>query len=110
MRNMKLIAQRKVFFLGTLLFHLIYSSALLQAASVRGRIIDQNNAPLPFASIYIKGTTTGTTSNQDGYYSIDVIKFPSELVFQMVGYKVKYETLQEGVSPISLATCSTSET
>jgi len=53
--------------------------------TVKGIVTDENNAPLANVSISVKGTTTGTTSNADGAYSITV-KNPGEtLVFSLTG-------------------------
>ena len=37
-----------------------------------GVVVDENNDPLPGASVVIKGTTTGTTTDFDGKFSIDI--------------------------------------
>ena len=41
-------------------------------AQQSGMVVDQNNDPLPGASVVIKGTTTGTTTDFDGKFSIDI--------------------------------------
>jgi ferric enterobactin receptor len=43
---------------------------------------------LPFANIYVKGTTIGTSTNTDGYYTL--LKVPTDtstLIIQYVGYE-----------------------
>lgn len=42
--------------------------------------------PLPAASVVVKGTTTGTTTDFDGNYEITVSDFPATLVFSSLGY------------------------
>jgi hypothetical protein len=40
---------------------------------VRGTVFDKSNAEvIPFASIYISGTTLGTTSNENGYFELNL--------------------------------------
>ena len=46
-----------------LLISLLFCIHSLNAAILKGRIVDTKGEPLSFASIYIKGTTKGTTSN-----------------------------------------------
>ncbi len=58
------------------------------AFTVSGRITDQNEKPLPFVSIYIKGTTIGSTSNLDGYYSLELNAGNYEFIYQLIGYKL----------------------
>ncbi len=41
-------------------------------AQQNGVVVDENNDPLPGASVVIKGTTTGTTTDFDGKFSIDI--------------------------------------
>ncbi|MDO8999391.1 MAG: DUF5686 and carboxypeptidase regulatory-like domain-containing protein [Bacteroidota bacterium] len=48
--------------------------------------ITSSGENLPFATIYLKGTTKGVTSNDDGNYSIKLDKGKYTVVFQYVGY------------------------
>jgi len=41
---------------------------------------------LPFATIYLKGTTKGVNSNDDGNYSLKLEKGKYIVVFQYLGY------------------------
>ena len=54
---------------------------------VKGRVIDENGEGLSFATLYIQGTTNGTTTNIDGVYSLKLSPGQYQLVFQFVGYK-----------------------
>jgi len=63
------------------------SAAIAQNLTVTGTVTDSSNGQgIPFASIMIKGTMTGGSTDGDGAYSIDV---PSGgiLVFSSIGYK-----------------------
>ena len=74
----------------TLVFSL-FISVQASAFAVSGKVTDETNKPVPFASIYIKGTTRGTTSNMDGMYSMDLAVGAYELGFRLIGYKVHIE-------------------
>jgi hypothetical protein len=63
----------------------------LSAFTVSGKVTDEKNQPIPFASIYVKGTTRGTNSNMQGAYSIDLPSGNYELVFKYIGYKQHIE-------------------
>ena len=53
-----------------------------QAKSIRGTVTEQGtNEPLPGTSVYVKGTTIGTTSDVDGKYQLNVPSEESILVF-----------------------------
>ena len=44
--------------------------SLAQSGTVSGTLTDENNMPLPGATILIKGTTTGTATDFDGKYTL----------------------------------------
>ncbi|MDB4887737.1 MAG: hypothetical protein JWN79_3175 [Gemmatimonadetes bacterium] len=56
-------------FMGLFLFA---AQAFAQQKTVTGRVTDEQGAPLPGASVVIKGTLTGTTTGAGGTYSIRV--------------------------------------
>lgn len=77
----------KLFLLMMLL--LTYSSSFAQTGEVTGTIIDANDkSTIPGASILIKGTVTGTTSDINGVFRLSV-KPNTTLVISFVGYKLK---------------------
>jgi TonB-linked SusC/RagA family outer membrane protein len=53
---------------------------------VSGIVRDENNSPFPGVNILIKGTTTGTSTDVNGRYSLDVENGDAILVFSFVGY------------------------
>ncbi|MBD0824763.1 TonB-dependent receptor [Aestuariibaculum marinum] len=60
--------------------------------SVVGKLTDKeyNNEPLAFANVIIKGTTTGTTSDFDGLYSLEDLQAGNyTLIFSFVGYETQ---------------------
>ena len=65
---------------------LVSSLAFGQNLTVTGIVKDSSTGEgVPFASLQVKGTMTGTSSDADGYYTISV---PSDgvLIFSSVGY------------------------
>lgn len=62
-----------------------FQMAIAQKASVTGKVIDETGSPIPGVSVVIKGTTKGTTTNNDGNYTINAN--PKDfLIFSFVGY------------------------
>jgi TonB-linked SusC/RagA family outer membrane protein len=59
---------------------------------VRGRIVDETGNSLPGVNVLLKGTTTGTTSDANGGYSLQVPGEDAVLVFSFIGYTVVEET------------------
>ena len=54
---------------------------------VKGKIYDENNEPLPFVNILLKGTTVGTNTDANGYYSLQLPYGKNYLKINYVGYK-----------------------
>lgn len=58
-----------------------------QATKLHGVVTDEGNEPLPFATLYVKGTTNGTTTNLEGKYALNLAPGEYDLIFQYVGYE-----------------------
>jgi len=56
-----------------------------QTKTVKGTVYDANNATLPGATILIKGTTTGTTSDLDGNFTLQAPSTATTLVISFIG-------------------------
>tara|TARA_R110001583_G_scaffold63364_5_gene185616 strand:+ start:21513 stop:24134 length:2622 start_codon:yes stop_codon:yes gene_type:complete len=70
---------------------------------VTGTVTDGGtNLPLGGANIIIKGTTTGTTSDFDGNFTLKVDGFPKTLIISSVGYN-SLEVVVTSSKPIALA-------
>ncbi|MBU3821956.1 TonB-dependent receptor [Flavobacteriaceae bacterium XHP0103] len=78
------------FVLCLLVFNISFS--LAQQKTIIGKVVDENNLPLPGATILIKGTNTGTSTDFDGYYTIQV-NTNTVLVFSFIGYLSKEITV-----------------
>ncbi|AEH00592.1 TonB-dependent receptor [Lacinutrix sp. 5H-3-7-4] len=64
------------------------SISFAQTGKVAGKVIDgEFNDVLSFANILVKGTTTGTTSDFDGNYQLELDAGTYTLVFSFVGYQ-----------------------
>lgn len=55
---------------------------------IRGVVIDEQGLPLPGANVLVKGTTTGTQTDFDGNFELNVNK-GQVLEFSYVGFKTK---------------------
>jgi Family of unknown function (DUF5686)/CarboxypepD_reg-like domain len=64
-----------------------FISGYCQANVIKGRVMDGNDQPLPFASVFIKGTTTGTTTNAAGQYQLDLPPGQYTIVCQYIGFR-----------------------
>lgn len=58
-----------------------------QQSTVQGRVIDaQTEEPLPGVNILIEGTTTGTVTDDDGNFELNVSDLSSTLIITYIGY------------------------
>ena len=57
--------------------------------TVTGKVLDleMNDEPMPFANVYIKGTEIGSTTDFDGFYTINTLPGTYSLVFSFIGYE-----------------------
>ena len=58
---------------------------IAQNVNVSGKVTDQNGEPVVGATVLVKGTKTGTSTNVDGRYTIKCAP-NAVLVFQSIGY------------------------
>lgn len=62
---------------------------LLPPIPIKGKVTDENGNPLLKASVIIKGTQYGTTTDENGEFNIDVKNDEVTLVISYVGYENK---------------------
>ena len=72
-----------------LLFIVVFLSQLIWAGVIHGVVLDENNAPMPFASVYVKNSTYGTSTDLKGTFFLELKKGEYEVVFSFVGYNSK---------------------
>jgi len=63
--------------------------------TVKGKVTDKEMSGdvLPFANIYVKGTSIGSTTDMDGNYTISVPVGQQTIVFSFIGYQTIEETI-----------------
>lgn len=59
----------------------------VSAQGIDGTIIDNKGKAVPFANMYVPALKTGTTSNIEGKYSIDLPPGKHDILFQYLGYE-----------------------
>ena len=74
----------------------LISTTQVDAQKIFGSIVDAEGQALPFTSIYIKGTTNGTTSNSEGNYVLHLQPGDYEVVFSFLGYKNEIRNVRLG--------------
>lgn len=76
-----------------------HSVGVDQGKTIRGVVSEQStNEPLTGVSVYVKGTTIGTTTNINGEYQLIVPSEDAVLVFSFIGKK----TVERSVSGVNI--------
>lgn len=71
--------------------------------SISGTVIDKKTQePLPYATVYIDGTTKGTATDDLGRFTLKNVTFPSTVVFSFVGYKTEAFILEKAPSELQI--------
>lgn len=81
--------------------------AVLQAGTVKGRVVDVTGEPVIGASVVMKGTTTGTITDMDGNFSLPNAS-KGILVVSFIGYKTQ-EIATDGKTPVNVTLKEDSE-
>ena len=68
---------------------------LAQGIKVKGVVTDTTNEPLIGAAVTVKGTSTGTITDFDGNFIIDVSSNDDVLVISYIGFTPKEVRLLE---------------
>lgn len=68
----------------------ILSSFLSISQEIKGTVFDENKNPIQGVSIYLDGTTTGTSTDLNGEFSIKSQKINTSLIISFIGYETIY--------------------
>ncbi|RSK33847.1 carboxypeptidase-like regulatory domain-containing protein [Hymenobacter metallilatus] len=65
---------------------IVTSTAYAQQTVLKGRVVDEQNRPVPFANVGPPGAEPGTATNEAGEFSLRVSKLPQKLAIVSLGY------------------------
>lgn len=90
----------------TILVCFSFFPLLAQNFTVSGKVSDQKGNPIPFATIYLKNASLGTSANGEGLFTLKIPSGKQELVFRAVGFKQLIQQLivtQNQINNVTLA-------
>ena len=99
---MKLTKCLRPFLMGVFALLLVIS-AQAQSRTVSGKVTDASGNPLPGASVVVKGTRTGTTTDGEGNFSFNVPQSASELTISAVGFDAQTVAISGSSISVTLA-------
>ncbi|HCU19348.1 MAG: hypothetical protein A2X05_12190 [Bacteroidetes bacterium GWE2_41_25] len=92
-------------FISAIILSVSSYAQVSEKTTISGRTTDElTGDPLPFVSVVLKGTTTGTISDATGKYRIETTVKSVEIVFSFIGY----ETLSKTITPGKVQTVNVS--
>lgn len=80
--------------LSIFLFLFLYATQLF--SQVNGTVTNENSEGLSYVNVFVKNTSTGTTTNLDGYYSLKLEPGNYTIVYQFIGYKSQERSVRIG--------------
>lgn len=72
----------------------------VHAGAIIGKVTSIGGQPLPFANVYVQGTTLGTTTNEEGSYRLELAEGTYQIVYQYIGYKKRAIEITVGAQPV----------
>ena len=80
-----------------------YNKQGLIPGAATGRITDEKGEPIANASIIIKGTSTGVTTDANGFFKLQNFQTNSSIIVSSIGYISKEVAIKPGYFTISLS-------
>lgn len=77
---------KRLYLLCTISILISLSSDIFGQTLVTGKVVDENNSPLPAVTVAIKDKEKATTTNNAGTYSLRLESLNATLVFSSIGY------------------------
>jgi TonB-dependent starch-binding outer membrane protein SusC len=87
-----------------LLLAVIGFTAFAAAQTVTGTVTDSKGDPISGASVTVKGTTKGTSTNAQGVFTLNGVEDGATLIFTGTGFASQQAKVKGGVANASLAT------
>ncbi len=78
----------------------IYGSR--SSSAIVGRVVDDEGQPLPGANVMIKGTTVGTVTDVNGYYSLTLTGDARTIVYSFIGYTSEEIPVEGNVMDVAM--------
>ncbi|MEL6562323.1 MAG: DUF5686 family protein [Bacteroidota bacterium] len=90
--------KRYIFLLS---FVLVITVANAQKINISGKVTEAaTGTPIPFANVIVKGTTIGTTTDFDGFYSFSVDQGYDSLEVRYIGYISRVKAIGSGSNQV----------
>ncbi len=89
---------------------LVSTSAIFAQTKLTGKVVDETNQPLPGATVVLKGTQTGASSDFDGNFTFETSSTNGTILVSFVGYETKSLTFNGSADLGTIALKPSAET
>lgn len=83
--------------------------SIFAQTDLQGKLTDSKGAGLPFATVAVVGTSKGTSTNLEGFFSLKLSAGKYTLEFRCIGYKSKKVSVEIGNAPTQKLNVSVEE-
>jgi hypothetical protein len=71
-------------------------------AGIKGNVLDEKNESVAFASIFVSGTTIGTTTNESGYFTLALKPGTYNISVKSIGYTMQTKQITLGNEDVEI--------
>lgn len=83
-----------------LLFLALANSLPTFAQNISGYVQNENNEPIPFVNIFVQELNSGTSTDENGYYFLNLEIGDYEIVISALGYETRSKNIIIGDDPL----------
>jgi len=73
------------------------------AQTITGKITDTQGEGIPYATVVEKGTSNGTTTNENGDFSLTLTKLPSTITVSSLGFITKEQEITDASAVVTIS-------
>lgn len=64
----------------------VFISIISSAQTIKGKVSNSKGEPIPFANIFVKNASLGTTADENGYYELKIKSAKATIIASSIGY------------------------
>ncbi|MEO0340339.1 MAG: carboxypeptidase-like regulatory domain-containing protein, partial [Bacteroidota bacterium] len=95
-KNKITLSMKRNIFLNLVIILLSFPAFCQAQQQITGRVLEaKTNEPVSFATVYLNGTTVGTTTDDDGSFLLNKVTYPCQLVVSHISYKTLFVDINQ---------------
>lgn len=86
-----------------IIFNCLLSTLSVAQTTLTGKVLeDKSQAPIPFATVYIDGTSNGTITDENGTFELSDVRPPAKLVVSHLSYRAVMVLVHDSTSNVNI--------